>query len=210
MSSKSNVMKQITWWLLPSTIELCAYAVIAVGTLLVSNVSAVQKFFMVAQDIDLRLAVLGSIEAVLAGLLGPSAAAALITGAFWALVGMLVYVLLWLAINFSTELTNDLAISRYLHPKGSNTLSPLMHLFLRILFQLLVATLLFFYVNFLLQGLVPMLTASYAGTFDDWPAAANIVGSVAAIFGQVAGMHVATVLIRLVVLRKRVFGGKYA
>ena len=210
MSSKSNVVKQITWWLLPSTIEICAYLLFAVITMLLCNVDAVQKFFMVTQDIDLRLAVLGSIESLLAGLIGRSAAAALITGVFWGLVGMLVYVLLWLAINFSTELTNDLSITRYVHPKGSSTLSPLMHLLLRVLFQLLVATILFFYVNFLIRGLTPLLTSSYARTFDGWPSVPNIFGSLVAIFGQMAAMHGATVLIRLVVLRKRVFGGDYS
>lgn len=190
---------------MPSALEISIYVLLAFMTLAFSNVTTIHEFLLIPEDFSLKRAVLGSIEDLLAQFLGRQVAATLITAIFWALVGMLVYAFLWLFSNFSTELSNDLAITRFMHPQGSDTTILLRQFMLRFIFQMAIGVLLVFYINLLVQVLLPIWVTKFSSVAEAWPNIENVKGATWAIASQVLSLHIFTVFVRLLCFRKRVF-----
>lgn len=205
-SSQSNSVVQALIWLLPTPVEALIYILLALATLGVSNIEAINQFFFLSSDVGFKEAILGSLETLLKTILGEETAATLVTGLFWGVVGMAVYVFIWLFGNFSTELSNDLAITRFMHPRGADTYEPLKALLLRLVFHVFVAILLVIYGNLLITVLLPIWTNEYANLYDFWPQTDYIQAALKAFVTQLLGLHIVVILVRLLLLRKRVFG----
>ncbi len=197
---------QALLWLLPSAIEISVYVLMALALLAISNFNFISDFLLIPADFSFKEALLGSLENLLAELVGTQMAATLITGIFWGIVGMLVYVFIWLFGNFSTELSNDLAITKYVHPRGSDTYSPLKGLVFRLLFHIFTIVILLVYINVLITVFLPLWTTRYSGLIDLWPQQEAIIRASLAILSQVLALHILTIFVRLLLFRKRVFG----
>lgn len=205
-NSEQNRMVLVFRWFLPTAVEVALYIGFILTTIALTNTSFIQDYFLVPDDFSLRTAVLGSFENMLTELVGARAAATLVTAIFWALVGVLIYLLLWLMGNFSTELTNDLAVTKYIHPRGSDTYSPLKALMFRIIYHSLLIILLLFYLSFLVQTLLPFLSSRYEGVTKFWGQTDAMLGLFWAGLCQFVAMHIMIIIIRLLLFRKRVFG----
>lgn len=205
-SSQKNSAIHALIWLLPTPVEAFVYVLIALVTLAVSNIDVIKQFFFISSSTGLKEAILGSLESLLTGFLGAKTAATLVTGIFWGIVGMIVYVLLWLLGNFSTELSNDLAITRFMHPKGTDTYEPLKRLVLKLVFHVFVIILIIVYSNLLITVLLPIWATEYAELIDHWPQSDYIWVAAGAFAAHFFALHLIVILFRLLVLRKRVFG----
>lgn len=192
-------------WLLPTAVEVALYTVLALITLAVSNIDFISEFLLIPPEFSLKTAILGSLEEFIARLIGEEMAATLITGIFWGIVGMAVYVLIWLLGNFSTEFTNDLTLSKYMHPKGVDRYSPLKRLLLRVIFHLFIGLCIIIYINLLIAVMLPMWAARYSAAIDVWPELAGVGTILWTVITQILVLHFLTVLFRLLLLRKRIF-----
>lgn len=190
---------------MPTVIEIAVYAFLALFTLAVSNIEAINNFLLIPADFSFKTAILGSLEDLLAQLVGERAAATLITGLFWGLIGMLVYLFLWLFSNFSTEFSNDLAMSKFMHPKGVDRFSALKGLVFRLIFQICIGILFVVYLNMLITVFLPLWSTRYNNGVDAWPDLAAIGGLILTLLSEVLAFHILTVLLRLLLLRKRLF-----
>ena len=206
MHTDKNPAKQALRWLLPTVLEVSIYLLIALLTMLLSNIGLLQDMFLMPKNSSISTAVLSSSENLLAGLVGPQAAATLITAIFWGAIGMGVYVFIWLFKNFSTELSNDLSISRYIHPRGSDTYLPLKSLFLRLVFQFFIGFLAFLYISATIKIILPLITSKYQAVAGNWTDPKLTIEATSALIMEILVLHVFTILLRLLLLKKRVFG----
>ncbi len=142
----------------------------------------------------------------LTGLIGAHASATLITATFWAMVGILVYLALWLFGNFSNVLSNDIVMTKYMHPRGDDTYFPLKRLLLRILFHTAMAVLFVLYINFFIGQLLPFFSDSFNGIPSHWSDISFLLTAGKVMLIEVFALHIFVVLSRLLLLRKRVFG----
>lgn len=203
---KKNPFLQILIWLMPTGIELIVYSTLALITLAASNIGVFKDLFMLENNFNIYHLVIGSLEDLLTHLVGQHNAANIVSGVFWGIIGMFIYTFLWLSGNFSTELSNDLAITQYVHPKGVDTYSPLKHLVLRIIFQISIGILLIFYINLLVRVLMSVWTTEFSTLASNWLQIRSISRATIAFVSQILGLHIFTILVRLLTLRKRVFG----
>ncbi len=201
--SKAALLLQ---WLLPTTIEVAIYILITLITVVVFNTDFIRDFLLVPENFSLQTALLGSVEKWLAKLVGENIAATLITGIFWAIVGIAVYFALRVFGNFSQVLGNDLMVTRYMHPRGDDTYSPLKALFLRIVFHVIFAIVFVLYINFFINRLLSYFSDNLAGIPFNWSDASNLLSLGKIILVEIAALHIFVVLTRLLLLRKRVFG----
>lgn len=194
-------------WLLPTWFELLLYSTIAAITATVSSIKLEEQFPYLNIGFDIKQPVLDYINAILENILGTEIAATLATGVFWGLVGVLVYIIFWLISNFSAEVTNDLAIRKYVHPEGTDPNYSIKALVERSFFRLVCVIVLVFYLNTVTQVFYPWWTEAYAGLAKDWTNGMAIRAAVLMLLLQIFSLHAIAVLSRLTLLRKRVFGG---
>ncbi len=194
-------------WLLPSLPEVVFYLIIAVATLLLSSTKAMAQLFLLPPDSNLYRVVLDSINDLLGHLIGQGIQAGAVTAIFWALVGAFIYLLIWLVRNFSTEVTNDLIISNYAHPKGRDPYRSFKHLAYRSIFRLASFIVLVFYINTIILAFLPVWRNSFSELVLHLTHLHYIYAAVLAVVEEVAVFHGMTVILRLVMLRKRVFDG---
>lgn len=182
------------------------YFCLAIVTLLTINTQAVRSFLLIPDDFSLQTALLGSIEHWLAGIIGEQLAATLITGLFWGLIGIIVYFLIRVFGNFSNELGSDLVITRYMHPRGDDTYSPLKALMLRIFFHVVIAACMVLYINFFISQLLPLISDTLSGITAHWNNASYLYAAGKIVVIEMLSLHILVVFVRLLLLRKRVFG----
>lgn len=204
-ASRQNPALQALLWLLPTPVETILYVLVAGITVAFGNIETLRAFFYISDQIGFRTAILGSLDNLLAQVLGEQAAFTLVTAAFWGVIGMSVYVLIWLLGNFSTELSNDLIIRKFMHPRGADTYEPLKWLILKLVFHIFVILLMVFYLHLFVTVLLPGWMNQYAELVRYWPSSEHIYGFLKTFLSQMLGLHVIVVLCRLLLLRKRVF-----
>lgn len=118
---------------------------------------------------------------------------------------MLVYVVLWLGQNFSTELSNDLAMTKYVHPRGADPVSPLRNFISLTIFRIVIFIILVFYLNLCVRVLLPLWFTQYRDVIQNWPKSEYFLDAALAAVSQIIMLHGIVVFARLLFLRKRLF-----
>jgi hypothetical protein len=138
-------------------------------TLAVSNAGFLRSFVFLPESFQLKSAILDSLNNLVTRLVGDQIARSAIVAIFWALVGLVVYLLIWLVLNFSGELGNDLAITKYVHPRNVDTHSPLRDFVSRVSFQFVTLCVFIFYINLVIGTLLPYFGGLFRTAINDWP-----------------------------------------
>ena len=201
---KKQIMA-LLYWILPSGTELVMFTGLSLSTLTLSNAPFLKSVLYLPKDFQLTSAALDSINNLLVKIFGEDVSRFGVVSFFWALVGFGVYVLIWLAINFSEELGNDLAITKYIHPKNIDTHSPLLNMLSRISFQFVALCLFFLYINILIGALLPYVGEAFRTSITRWPNIASLYYGFLGIILEILALHTAVVLLRSLTLRKRIF-----
>ena len=191
---------------MPSGSQLLITIIFGILTMLFSNVDFFKNFIYVPDNFNLLTAMLDSLDSLIEALVGDQIARSGVVAIFWALTGLLVYILIWLTLNFSNELGNDLATTKYVHPKNVDTRSPLRDLVSKISFQAMSLALLVFYINFLLTVLLPYVGDMFRNTIDQWPSLESFKYLCLGMITELITLHVFVILVRALTLRKRIFG----
>lgn len=205
MSITAQQIKLAVLWVLPTPLEIFIYVFITAVAFALSNVSFIRDVLFAPSDFNLQTAVLGSINDLLQRLVGERIAASLSLAFFWGLVGMLVYVVLWLGQNFSTEFSNDLAMTKYVHPRGADPASPLRNFISLTMFRIVIFIIFVFYINLCIRVLVPLWLTQFRDVIQNWPKSEYFLDAAMAAAGQIVMLHGTVVFARLLFLRKRLF-----
>lgn len=205
MSTTAQQIKLVVLWILPTPLEVFIYVFITAIAFTVSNVSFIKDVLFAPTEFNLQTAVLGSINDLLQRLVGEHIAASLSLAFFWGLVGMLAYVVLWLGQNFSTELSNDLAMTKYVHPRGADPVSPLRNFISLTIFRIVIFIILVFYLNLCVRVLLPLWLTQYRDVIQNWPKSEYFLDAALAAVSQIIMLHGTVVFARLLFLRKRLF-----
>jgi succinate dehydrogenase hydrophobic anchor subunit len=107
-------------------------------------------------------------------------------------------------MNFSNELSNDLAATKYVHPRNVDTKSPLHDLLSRTSFQVITFIVLAIYVNMLVSVLLPYSGGLYRAMFQAWPDLVLVKHFITGVLVQLFSLHFVIVLVRAMLLRKRI------
>jgi len=192
-------------WILPSGIEIALYIFLVAVTFAVSGMDVVRSLLFVSGDFNpIRLGV-ASIDVLLQRFVGEKIAGSLSLGIFWAIVGLIVNVLWWLGSNFSTELSNDLVFSKYVHPRDTNPRAQLREFIERTVIRTCVAIIAIIYINFFFSQGLPRVTANFAEVINNWSTYKDIKTILITSVAQIFMLHIFVVLTRLILLRKQIF-----
>lgn len=192
-------------WILPSGIEIALYIFIAVVTLAASSMDVVRSLLFVSGDFNPIRSGIASVDALLQHFVGEKVAGSLSLGIFWAIVGLIVNVLWWIGSNFSTELSNDLVFSKYVHPRDTDPRAHLREFVQRTVIRTTVAIIAIVYINFYFSQGLPRVTANYADVINKWSTYKDIKTIIFTSLAQIVMLHVFVVLTRLILLRKQIF-----
>ncbi len=205
MTPRQERILQSLFWLLPTWAELAVYLFLSFVTLLLSSQSFLKSWLYVPKDYSFYAEILRSIDSLLPKLLGERIGGSLPLGIFWGAIGMIVYVLIWLFGNFSTELNNELVLSKYIHPRNTHP-QPHLRLFLtKIIFRIFIGILLVLYANFALRVLFPLWASNYQQVISNWDSQHLYALLLWSLFGQMLTFHGFTIFFRVFLLKKRVF-----
>lgn len=205
MNSTMYRIKQILLWILPSITEVFIYIFIALLTLLVSNADIVKNLLFVTEDFNPIRSSIATIDMLLQNLVGEKVAGSLSLAIFWGIVGLFVNLLWWLGSNFSTELSNDLVFSKYVHPEHSDPRAQLKDFIQRTFIRTSVFIVVVLFINFFVSQGLPRLSTRFADIIKNWQNYKDILGILYTIVLEVFMLHIFVVLTRFLLLRKRVF-----
>lgn len=205
MQKNQSKLMQIISWLTPTGIDIVWYLSIAVLLLVVSNADFFRTFLFAPEGFDLRESVLTATDDFLQQFLGENARNIVVI-VFWGMVGLIVYIFVWLSMNFSTELGNDLALTKYVHPRGVDMHSPLRDFISKSIFRLSVGLVLIFYTVILVSVLLPLSAGYFEVAVEKFVSLQSVTHGLLGFGVSLMALHFFTVLIRLMTLRKRVFG----
>ncbi len=204
--TKQNKFYSILAWLLPSGGETIFYIAFCGITLVSSNATFLRSFIYLPNGFQLQSAVLNSANSIVENFVGDRIAQSAVVAIFWAVVGLGVYVLIWLGLNFSSELGNDLAVTKFVHPNNVDTRSPLRDLISRSIFQFFTLCILIFYINLIVSVLLPYIGGLLRIAVQEWPKISGIKSGIIGIVSEFIILHFFTIILRIFTLRKRVFG----
>lgn len=206
MDKHTSKTKQIITWLSPTPAQLVTYFILAGLTLFLSSQQFIDDVLFATGDFNPIRAGIDLVDFGLRKLIGEQLAASLSLAVFWGLVGIIVNILWWMGSNFSTELTNNLLYSRYVHPKDVSPRAQLDDFIKRTAVRTVAAVSGLLYFNYFISSALPTITERYASILHTWQASADWVALLGYVLQQVIMLHLVVILTRFVLLRSRVFG----
>lgn len=205
MAITKKRIQHLLLWLLPSGIEVAFYVFITAVTFLVSGLDIVKELLFVSGDFNpIRSAILW-IDTILQNFVGEKIAGSLSLAIFWGIIGLIVNLIWWLGSNFSTELSNDLVFSRYVHPRNTDPKSPLREFVERTFIRTTVAIIGIIYINFFLSQGLPRVSANFAEVIKNWSTSKEYMNIIINVVAEIMMLHMFVILTRLLLLRKQIF-----
>jgi hypothetical protein len=205
MQTSREKIQQAFLWLLPNGIEILFYTFITIVTLILSGVDRLKDLLFVSGDFNpIRIAIAG-IDTLLTKVVGERVAASLSLAIFWALIGIVVNILWWFGSNVTTEINNDLAFSKYVHPKGVDPQSQLREFLKKAALRTTVAVIGLLYFNYFISTGLPHVNSNFSNVIKNWSTNKEIKLLVTTILTELLLLHVFVVLSRIMLLRKKVF-----
>lgn len=206
MDQSRSKSAAIISWFLPSGTEMAIYGSLMVVIFVSSNFEMFKSTFLLPDDFSLTGGILNSATNLLENFAGPNVSRAMVLSIFWAIIGLIVYAAVWIISNFTDELGNDLAATKFAHPKNIDTASPLKDFLSKSFFRLIVVIIYVYYLNILITVILGYTGTSFKKSVELWP---HLQAFISFIIGLTLGLiclHLFTVFTRLLLLRKRVFG----
>ena len=205
MQTSREKIQQAFLWLLPNGIEILFYTFITIVTLILSGVDRLKDLLFVSGDFNpIRIAIAG-IDTLLTRVVGERVAASLSLAIFWALIGIVVNILWWFGSNVTTEINNDLAFSKYVHPKGVDPQSQLREFLKKAALRTTVAVIGLLYFNYFISTGLPHVNSNFSNVIKNWSTNKDIKLLATTILTELLLLHVFVVLSRIMLLRKKVF-----
>jgi hypothetical protein len=165
----------------------------------------VRELLFVSGDFNPIRTAIASIDTLLQNFVGERIAGSLSLAIFWGIIGLIVNLIWWLGSNFSTELSNDLVFSKYVHPTNSDPKAHLREFFERTLIRTTVAIIAIVYTNYFLSQGLPRISATFSDVINNWSTNKDYVSVIVAFIAEIFMLHIFVILARLLLLRKQIF-----
>jgi len=205
MDSTRQKITQAFIWLMPNGVEVLFYTFITGATLILSGIDRIKDLLFVSGDFNpIRLAISG-IDTALQQVVGERVAASLSLAIFWGLVGVIVNIVWWLGSNVTTEINNDLAFSKYVHPSGVDPQSQLRDFLKKAALRTTVAVIGLLYFNYFISTGLPNVNRNFSEVIKNWSNSKDIRLLLTTIATEIVLLHIFVVLSRIMLLRKRIF-----
>lgn len=133
----------------------------------------------------------------------------LMTVMFWAFFGSIVYIFLWMAINFAIDLKNNLKISHsFVHPKSFHQSELWTSYILKIVFRIASLLLLILGSAYWLTTFMPtVMTVCRFYVLEDFPITTKLITLVSSYLLLVISLHLLAILLRMFFVRARSISG---
>ncbi|HEX8182972.1 MAG TPA: hypothetical protein VF575_05230 [Candidatus Saccharimonadales bacterium] len=183
----------------PSPLGIVFYVFWSVLAIALNQIDAIQKVLQLPRGLDFIGAIARFADRVLTSAIGESSTQTLVVGLFWAGVGMVVYVFLRALSKLVVELDDDIDERRYVWPKGMNRSGPLLIFIEKGILRTVAA------IALILTIIGPLATVISRPVFTDFLGSNKPLQYIVWFISSVIVWHVVVVLLRLVVLRARLF-----
>lgn len=183
----------------PSAIGVVLYTFLAVLFIVLNQFSFVEQYMQIPHNFQLTHVIFTNLDHILTRVLGESRTAVFVVAAFWAVVGLGVYVFLLGVIHFINDLGNGYEARGLVWPKGANRNHELAAAFQRIALQT------FAFIALIYVVFQPMAAVINGPVFVDFIGPSLIMQFIGWFIASWLTMHVFVVLLRLVVLKPRLF-----
>ncbi len=205
MTPRQERILQSLFWMLPTWPELIVYLFLSLCTFALSSQAFLKSWLYVPKDYSFFAEILRSIDTLLPKLLGERIGSSLPLGVFWGAIGMVVYVMIWIFSNFSTELNNELVLSKYVHPRNIRPQPHVRQFITKTIFRIFIGILFILYANICFRVLFPLWASYYQQVIANWGSQHLYNMFIWSLLGQMLTLHGFTIFTRLFLLRKRVF-----
>jgi hypothetical protein len=192
-NKKTELVREL---LLPSALGAVLYAFGAGLVIGLHQLSSIQQYLQVSSDINFSHVFLNRLDGAVNTLLGQTRTDALVVGLFWAGVGLVTYVLLRGIAHFIADVEEGIDARRYLWPRGVDHNRALLEAFERVLFRILA------FAGFIVVLFGP-LARLLGGPLHGESNPLNYVVWFVLLW---LSLHLCVVLVRLTVLKLRLFG----
>lgn len=185
--------------LTPSAVGAALYTFLAGLIIVLNQFSFIQQYLQIPQSVDFMRMFLNWLDHTVTSLLGDTRVETIVVGAFWAVVGLGVYVFLRGVARFISELEEGAEERSYIWPRGSNHNLALLEAIEHTVFRV-----------FAFIGVVIMVFGPLARVLRG-PVFLSLVGDKAVLKYVVwflvtwLVLHIIIVFLRLITLRPRLF-----
>jgi|GEM_PF-1690454 len=198
MQNKQSKLKNFFGLFLPSPISGVLSVCLAIFTIVLNQFVWIKHYLRLPSDSAIQRSIASTADHALTTVLGQSRTDVLVVGAFWALVGLGVYVLLRGLARYIAELDDDISLRRFVWPKGADRGRPLRMMIERTAFRAAA-----------LAGLILVLVGPVAKTlkgpvFVEFLGPNKILQYIVWFIVSLLLWHTVAVLLRLVALRVRI------
>lgn len=128
----------------------------------------------------------------------------IITVFLWILVGVLVYILLWVCVSLFNAYKSDAPVSRLIVPRGYKRSSNYFDLLGRLAIRTLAILALIVWIVLFFGATLPKTNTLFVDAFTDFKLS-SVLDVASSVLLLMTGYFVIIVLIRLIYLRKRIF-----
>jgi hypothetical protein len=199
ISSYTNIFR-------PSAAGVVIYSILSIVLLLLQQIPNFQPYLELPSNWHVGSIILVVLNDFLLKLFGTSKLDTIVLSIFWMVVGLVVYLFLKSAIAFCVEMAQDIDETKnFVHPQQPNEASEFKQLITRGFFRLFVLIIAVFYfiwmVEFFAHG-----KAANVPIFGQWFESFPLFRDISIFIVQCFALYVFTILLRLVLIRKRLFG----
>lgn len=202
MNEHKEDIKAVLGWLVPSGTQVAVYVFIVFFTAVLCSQETINELFFSQNDFNPIRGIIGYIDTALQKIAGEKVAGALSLGIFWGAIGLLVNFIWWVGSSFSTELSNDLVFSKYVHPRGADQKAPIREFVIRAAIRAIAGIAGILYLNFVISSGLPSIADRFAEIFNDWDLGLQWQSLLIAIFLELIMLHGIVVLTRVMLLRR--------
>ncbi len=135
------------------------------------------------------------------------ATATVTTLIFWSAAGALIYMIMWALLNGVKEFYNEASsVDTVVHGRGENITNPVRQQFTKLLFRFTVVIFTIAYLILFLRLIVPLSSELFSNGVVHLLSINGFLQTTLSILLTFVGIHVFTVLARLVALKLRIYG----
>lgn len=198
MTYQSKTQKYLNVFV-PSGLEMVFIVSVALMLPVLHYFEVIQQYIGLSGSLNIGSILKGWLDTLLNSTLGQGFTETFVVGLFWAMVGLGVYIFLRGVMKLLFDISESMGERGYVWPRGADRHRPMVVAIERTSFQVVVALILFFWV---VQPVVRLLEGP---VFVDAIGQSMILQYIIWVVLTVLSLHFAVVLLRLVLLRERVF-----
>jgi hypothetical protein len=199
MKQNSSKIKTFLSLLTPSGIGLVLYIFVSGTVIFMHQIPQIEQYMEIPRNFSLFRLITGWLDHLLNGSIGEARTQTLVVGLFWALVGLGVYLFLQGIARFITEFSEGLDEREYLWPKGVDRNRGVVEAMRRTMFRILA------FIGLIVVIFGPLERVLSGPILEVFLGPSPIVRLGGWFIASCLTMHIFVVLLRLVVLRPRLF-----